>query len=177
LRIRFEPLGRNHDRAAFSCGKYAIDSFLYTIALQRQRKGIASTMVAIDADGDPNRIVGFSCVIQHVFRGDELPDPWRESTRVGSLRSVPGVLLAQLGVDEKFARQGIGKLLVREVFRRAVALVRAVGCAAIVADPIDSVAAAFYAGFDFQPLGDGTARMIVAMKTIVAALADARAGT
>jgi GNAT superfamily N-acetyltransferase len=171
LKIRLEPLGRQHDRAAFSCGNSAIDGFFHSIAMQRQEKGLASTMVAIDADGDPNCIIGFYCFIQHQFRGAELPDPWRRSTKAGSLNFVPGALLAQLGVSVAFQGQGIGKTLVREVFRRAIALIDVVGCVAIVADPIGTVAASLYAGFQFQPLGDGSPRMIVAMKTVAAALA------
>jgi hypothetical protein len=169
LKIRLEPLGRQHDRAAFSCGNLAIDGFLHAIAMQRQEKGLASTMVAIDADGDPNCIIGFYCFIQHQFRGAELSDTWRRSTKAGSLNFVPGALLAQLGVA--FQGQGIGKTLVREVFRRAIALIDVVGCVAIVADPIGTVAASLYAGFQFQPLGDGSPRMIVSMKTVAAAIA------
>jgi ribosomal protein S18 acetylase RimI-like enzyme len=139
--------------------------------MQRQEKGVASTMVAIDADGDPRRIIGFFCIIPHEFRGEELPNPWRKFTDVGKLKAVPGLLLAQLGVHKDCQHQGIGTFLVTQVFRRAIALVEAVGCAAIVADPIDANAIKLYTGFDFQPLSDGTARMIVPMKTVADAIA------
>jgi GNAT superfamily N-acetyltransferase len=164
-----EPLESRHDRAAFSCGAPSIDQFLKQTAMQRQARRIASTIVAVDPDGDPDRIVGFFSLIPHEFRGDELPTPFRKVTRVGSLRAVPGALLAQLGVSREYQGRGIGNVLVSEALRRAIALAEGYGCAAIVTDPIDERAAQLYAGFDFRPLGDGTTRLIVAMKTVLAA--------
>jgi GNAT superfamily N-acetyltransferase len=83
-----------------------------------------------------------------------------------------GLLLAQLGVAREFQGRGIGKAHIREVFRRAIGLVQTVGCAAIVADPVAEAAKHMYVGFDFQPLGDGSTRMIVAMRTVVAGSAE-----
>src|SRR5580693_4739878 len=102
MRLRIHPLGEEHDRAAFTCGHIAIDDFLKKVARQRQQRRIAATMVAVDAAGDPRRIVGYYTMLAHEFRGEELPDPYRKGARVGSLFAIPGALLAQLGVSLDF---------------------------------------------------------------------------
>ena len=129
------------------------------------------TFVAVDADGDPRRIVGYYTMLPHQFRGNELPDPYRKGSHIGNIYTVPGALLAQLGVSLDFQGNGIGKKLMNHALMRIVSLAKEWGCAAIVTDPIDDRARAFYAGFDFEPLGDDTPRMILDLKTIIAAFA------
>jgi hypothetical protein len=48
------------------------------------------------------------------------------------------------------------------------------GCAAAVTDPIDDRARSLYRGFDFEPLREGSNRMIVATKTIISAIERSR---
>lgn len=176
MRFRFEPLG-DHDRVSFSCGHENIDRFLNlkTTAGQHQDRRIAKTMIAVDADGDPRQIIGFYTVIPHEFRGDELPDPFRKATRAGSLSAVPGALLAQLAVSLPLQGQGVGKVLVKHALSRIAGLAADWGCAAVVTDPIDDRARSLYRGFDFEPLHEGSNRMIVATKTIIAAIERAGA--
>lgn len=169
MRLRIEPLGENHDRAAFSCGQRSIDDFLKKSARQRQQRRIGTTMVAVDAQGDGRRIVGFYTLLPHEFRGEELPDPYRRGSRIGNLSAVPGALLAQLGVDVKFQGRGIAKALLAHALKRVATLAEGFGCVAVIADPVDPRARDFYAGIDFQSL-PGSERMILPVKTLVAAL-------
>jgi GNAT superfamily N-acetyltransferase len=168
--IRIEPLGL-HDRAAFSCGNDVIDRFLRETAGQRQERKIAKTFVAVDPDGDPQRILGYYTVVPHEFRGAELPDRLRKGTRVGNLYALPGVLLAQLGVSREAQGRGIAKMLIHHALMRAVTLAYEWGCVAIVTDPVDERARDLYANFDFTSLDDGTNRMVLATRTLIAALA------
>jgi GNAT superfamily N-acetyltransferase len=170
VRLRIQPLDDEHDRAAFACGHAGIDDFLKKIARQRQQRRIGATLVAVDADGDPRRIVGYYTMLPHQFRGHELPDPYRKGSRIGNVYAVPGALLAQLGVSLDFQGNGIGKKLMSHALTRVVSFADEWGCAAVVTDPVDDRAKNFYTGFDFEALGDGTPRMIVGIKTIIAAL-------
>jgi GNAT superfamily N-acetyltransferase len=172
VRLRFERLAREHDRAGFSCGHPSIDEFLQKTASQRQERRIGATQVAVDADGDPNRIVGFYTLLPHEFRGEELPDPLRKGSRVGRLSAVPGALLARLGVALPFQSQGIGKKLVSHALERVLVLAENFGCVAMVTDPIDTLARTFYEReFDFQLLGAGSSRLILSVRTISMAFA------
>lgn len=170
MRLRFEPLGDQHNRAAFSCGHKSVDEFLKRIARQRQNRRIGTTIAAVDIEGDPRLIVGYFTLLPHEFRGEELPDPYREASRIGKLHVVPGALLAQLGVDQKFQGQGVGKHLMRNVFERVAVLANEWGCAALVTDPIDTRARTLYQGFDFIKMEGHPSRMILGTATIVAAL-------
>ncbi len=131
-------------------------------------------MVAVDPGGDPTRVVGFYTLVPHEFRGEELPDVYRKRSRIGSLRAVPGALLAQLGVSLVYHGQGIGKTLVAHALTRCVSLAEGWGCVAVVADPLDERAARLYAGFDFASLGDGSRRMILTVGQIINAVAAAK---
>lgn len=172
MNIRLEPLGQRHDRAAFSCGDASVDGFLKQIARQRQERRLASTIVAVDADGDRSKIVAYFTLIPHEFRGAELRAAQRQRSRVGQLRTVPGALLALLGVDLRYQRLGIGKHLMREVFERVAVLAGEWGCAALVTDPVDERAREYYVGFDFVPLEGHSTRMIISTAMIISALAQ-----
>lgn len=53
-----EPLGKGHDRKAFSCGKDALDNYLKQGARQDARRRIAAPFVMVDrADG--KTIIGY----------------------------------------------------------------------------------------------------------------------
>src|ERR1700736_2863084 len=175
MRLRFEPLGDRHDRAAFSCGHKSVDEFLKRVARQRQDRLIGTTIITVDSAGDPRRIVGYFTLLPHEFRGEELPDPYRKAGRIGKLHVVPGALLAQLGVDQEFQGQGVGKHLMRNVFERVAGLADEWGCAALVTDSIDTRARTFYQGFDFVQMEGHPTRMILGTGTIVAALRAAQA--
>jgi GNAT superfamily N-acetyltransferase len=97
--------------------------------------------------------------------------PW--ATRPGSLSAVPGALLAQLAVNAPFRGQGAGKVLVKHALLRIAGLADDWGCAAVVTDPIDDRARNLYRGFDFEPLREGSNRMIVAT-TMIAAIERGR---
>ncbi|MGP6158085.1 MAG: DUF1778 domain-containing protein [Vulcanimicrobiaceae bacterium] len=86
LELRLEALSRNHDRAAFSCGHSAIDNLLQYIAMQRQERGVASAMVAIDATGNPQRIVGYYCVLPHDSVEPNCPIPGENQRKLAASR-------------------------------------------------------------------------------------------
>jgi hypothetical protein len=67
VRLRIQSLVEEHDRAASACGHPNIDDFLKTIARQRQERRIAATLVAVDADGDSRRIVGYYTLLTHAL--------------------------------------------------------------------------------------------------------------
>jgi GNAT superfamily N-acetyltransferase len=165
----FRSLDAEHDRAAFSCGEESVDRFLKDIARQRSESNAAITMAATPAD-NRHLIVGYYTLIPHEFRGEELPDIFRKKTGVGKLTAVPGVLLAQLGVDRNFQGQGIGIALMQHALRRCAVLARDFGAVAIVTDPINERAMNLYRSFDFVPLLDGEPRLILPMKTAIRAI-------
>lgn len=71
---------------------------------------------------------------------------------------VPTVLLGMMGVDEKFKGLGLGASLLKDAIENALKISALAGARALVVDPVDDEAAAFYPHFGFATL-PGTNRM------------------
>ena len=56
--FRVEPLGKHHDRAAFSCGVTELDTYLQRYVGQDQRRNLTRCFVLIKLD-EPQRILGY----------------------------------------------------------------------------------------------------------------------
>lgn len=63
-----------------------------------------------------------------------------------------------MGVDEKFKGLGLGASLLKDAIENALKISALAGARALVVDPVDNEAAAFYAHFGFVTL-PGTNRM------------------
>ena len=89
-----EPLGRQHDRSAFSCGQPALDTYLQRQATQDVRRSVAEIFVAL---GDtPKRIAGYYSLSAASFEKSELPA--QLSKRLPHY-PVPAAVLGRLAVD------------------------------------------------------------------------------
>ncbi len=75
-----------------------------------------------------------------------------------------------MAVDKHFERQGIGRGLLRDAFRRILQAADAVGCRAIVVHAIDEDTANFYRKFGFVEFPGGTKIMFLPLETVQAAL-------
>lgn len=71
---------------------------------------------------------------------------------------VPTVLLGMMGVDEKFKGLGLGASLLKDAIENALKISALAGARALVVDPVDDEAAAFYEHFGCATL-PGTNRM------------------
>ena len=70
--ITVEPLGRQHDRAAFHCGAEALDRYLKQQARQDADKRVAAPFFAISP---PNaRVLGYYTLSASVLTLTDLPD-------------------------------------------------------------------------------------------------------
>lgn len=67
-----------------------------------------------------------------------------------ALLQIPVILLGMLGVDEAFQGQGLGRDLLLDAVRRAESVACQIGARAIVVDPIDDSARAFYERYGFR---------------------------
>jgi GNAT superfamily N-acetyltransferase len=84
-----------------------------------------------------------------------------------SYTSIPVTLLGRLAVDQRFHGKGFGKLLLIDALFRCHQLSKTAGSFAVVVDPIDEAAEAFYTKYGFIKLPD-SGKMFLPMKTISA---------
>lgn len=159
--FRFEPLGRKHNRAAFSCGVAALDRYLQRQAGQDVAKRVAAVFV-LTPDGET--IAGYYGLSAHVVSLGELPA--EVAKKLPRYPNVPATLLGRLAVSTQFRRQGIGELLLLDALHRVLASTREIASAMVVVDAKDENARAFYLRHGFIPLPSQPNRLFYPVKTI-----------
>ena len=86
---------------------------------------------------------------------------------------IPATLLGRLARDRAFRGRGIGNRLMADALARALAGSAEIGSFAVVTNPKDERAAAFYQGFGFIRLNDR--RLILPMKAVARLLQERQA--
>jgi GNAT superfamily N-acetyltransferase len=158
----FEPLGPPHDRAAFSCGVEALDRYLRQQASQDARNRVAAPFALRAADS--SQIIGYYTLSAFWIELAELPPELAK--RLPRYPRLPAVLLGRLAVDQRFAGQGWGKVLLLDALRRSLEQSRQIAAMAVVVDAKDEAARAFYERYGFQRLADHPNRLFLPMRTI-----------
>jgi len=57
--LLIEPLTREHNRKSFDCGDEEVTRFLREKAMQDHGRDLSRTMVLIDVEESPKRIIGY----------------------------------------------------------------------------------------------------------------------
>jgi GNAT superfamily N-acetyltransferase len=165
LIVGIEPLGKQHDRAAFTSGQPDIDDWFRRRAGQDEQRNIARVFVAID---DKRAVIGFYSLSSYTLTPHDLPvDLARKLPRYDA---IPAARIGRLARDQRVRGQGVGELLLADAVRRILGAARSVAVFAIVVDAKDDTAALFYRRFGFQPFPLQPRRLFLPMSTALAAL-------
>ena len=151
-----EPLGRRHDRAAFSCGLPELDRYLARQAGQDVRRRIARVFVC--TAGETDAILGFYTLSALSIDLASLPD---QLSRKLPRHPVPCALIGRLAVDRSAHRRGLGRMLLADAVKRTVAAGDVVAMHALVVDAANDDAKRFYDRFGFEPLIDDPMRLFL----------------
>jgi ribosomal protein S18 acetylase RimI-like enzyme len=144
LAIAIEPLGRQHDRAVFSCGQSELDDWFRRRASQDEKRNISRVFVAVD---DAIGISGFYSLSSFTLSIGDLPD--NITRKLPGYDDIPAALIGRLARDTRARGTGIGSLLIADAVRRILSAARSMAVFAIVVDAKDDRAIAFYEGFGF----------------------------
>jgi GNAT superfamily N-acetyltransferase len=139
-----EPLGRQHDRALFSCGNPTLDEYLKQRARQDARRYVAAPFVLIPAAGE-RTILGYYTLSS--FAVDLVDLPPDTAGKLPSYPNVPVTLLGRLAVDHRHAGQGLGEFLLMDALHRSLTQSSQIAAVAVVVDAIDGNAVRFYTHF------------------------------
>lgn len=165
MAIAIEPLGKHHDRAAFSCGQPELDDWFRHRASQDDKRDVARVFVAVD---DDLGVVGFYSLSSYTLAIDELPeDLGRKLPRYGA---IPAALIGRLARDERARGRAVGDLLLADAVRRVLGAGQSVAVFAIVVDAKDERAADFYRAFGFRSFPSRPGRLFLPTSTARKAL-------
>ena len=140
-----EPLGKHHNRTAFSCGQTDLDDWFHRRAGQDERRNIARVFVASD---DSLGVIGFYSLSSFTLSLTDLPD--EIAHKLPSYDAIPAALIGRLARDVRVRGRRIGELLLADAVRRILAASSTLAVFAIVVDAKDEAAAAFYEEFGFR---------------------------
>ena len=151
-----EPLGRRHDRAAFSCGLPELDLYLARRAGQDVRRRIARVFVC--TAGETDAVLGFYTLSALSVDLASLPE---RLSRKLPRHPVPCALIGRLAVDRSAHGRGLGRMLLTDAVKRTVAAGETVAVHALIVDTANDDARRFYEGFGFAPLTDDPMRLFL----------------
>ncbi len=157
-----QPLGPHHDRAGFSCGEASLDDFLKTKARKEQALNLSVPFVASPKDL-PAVIAGYYTLSALSIEVTGIPAEVRKKFPRYPL--VPATLLGRLARATDFAAARLGEWLLLDALHRAQRAAETVGSYAVVVDPLNAAATAFYARYGFLRFGEGS-RQYLPMATI-----------
>lgn len=161
MAFRFEPLTKQHDRAAFRCASTPLTTYLQQIARKDAERHVAAAFVMVD-DAAPVTIVGYYTLSAFAVEVTELPEAMQK--KLPRYPRLPATLLGRLACDERFP--GTGSLLLMDALARALQKSEEIASLAVVADAKDEAASAFYRKFGFAQLGDNPSRVFLPMGAI-----------
>jgi predicted GNAT family N-acyltransferase len=159
----FEPLGKNHDRGAFSCGIEALDRYLKTQAAQDAKRYVAAVFVLVN-EGEPDRILGYYTISATSVKLSELP--LATTKKIPKYPNVPATLLGRLAVSDRCRGMGFGEFLLMDALRRSFEQSAQIASAAVVVDAKDEKGLGFYQHYGFTQFPDNQRRLFLSMKTI-----------
>lgn len=160
-KFTIEPLGDKHDRAAFSCGVEALDSYLHKQASQDARKHAA---VAFVATADGKTIAGYYTLSQYAIQLDVVPDA--VAKKLPKYPNVSATLLGRLAVSTGFRGQRVGETLLMDALHRSLGLSKQAASAGLIVDAKDDSAVSFYRKYGFLDLPKVERRLFLPMGTI-----------
>jgi GNAT superfamily N-acetyltransferase len=161
-KFRLELLGKQHGRAAFSCGVPSLDKYLKTQASQDMRRKANAVFVLLPVN-DPARIIGYFTMCAYTVSQTAVPEAARRY--IPRYPVVSATLIGRLAVDAGHQGQGIGAVLLARALRLGYENTSVVGSSMIVVDALDERAARFYEAHGFTRLADSM-RLILPMQTL-----------
>jgi len=158
-RFKVGPLASIHDRASFSCGVSALDTYLQRQASQDLKRNLAAVFI-LTADG--KNVAGYYTLSAHSILAAELPQDLAKKLPRFPL---PFTLLGRMAVAQSVQGLGWGEFLLLHALKRAWLGSRQVASWGVIVDA-KAGARDFYLKHDFMPLRDQPDRLFLPMETI-----------
>jgi GNAT superfamily N-acetyltransferase len=133
------------ERSKFDSGTPPLDAYLRTTASQDMRRGLATCFVAIH--NESGVLAGYYTLSASTVALRDMP----KGFNLGRYTSIPAALLGRLAVDQRFQKQGVGRMMIFNALRNTLS--SAVAAAVFTVEAKNEKAATFYrhCGFEAFP--------------------------
>jgi predicted GNAT family N-acyltransferase len=159
-KYRFEPLGEQHNRAAFSCGIEGLDHYFQGDPIRQDISRKLTNAFVLTPDG--LLVAGFYTLSPLSISSVDLPE--KLSRRLPS-RPIGVTLLGRMAVHHTLRGKRLGELLLMEALHNAWRASKIVSSWAVVVDAKDG-ARDFYLKYEFTPFATQPNRLFLLMKKI-----------
>jgi GNAT superfamily N-acetyltransferase len=157
----FEPLGEQHDRAAFSCGNESLDKYFKGDPIRQDMSRRLAAAFVVTSDG--STVAGFYTLSSLSITSSDLPE--KLAKKLPSRLPIPTTLIGRMGVHVDLQGKGIGTDLLMDALHQAFQASKTVASWAVVVDAKEG-ARDFYLKHGFIPMPSSPNRMFIPMKTI-----------
>lgn len=159
--LKILPLEKKYDKTGFTCGHPLLDDYLKKQAKQDVNRDLSACFVLVD---ESNTIKGYYTLSANSIKREEFPEQLSKKLPPSYI-DLPTILLGRLAIDSAIKGNGFGEILLLDALNRSLTISESLGTIAIIVDPIDEKAQAFYAKYGFILLPT-SGKMFLPIKTI-----------
>lgn len=160
--LNIELLTKNHNKKNFSCGYDMLDNYIQRQANQDVKRDLSACFVLCETG--KSDLIGYYTLSSGSINRDDFPENLSRKLPP-SYQSLPTILLGRLAIDNNYKGNGLGELILMDALNRCIEISINLGTLAIIVDPIDEKAVAFYTKYGFIKL-PGSGKMVIPIKTV-----------
>ena len=164
MELKTVSLQSNHNRSEFECGQKSLDDYLQTQVNQDIKKKLSACFVLVETVDSGDNITGYYTLSNASISRELIPENLQKKFPK-SYKSIPATLLGRLARNKSSKGTGLGEKLLIDALYRSHLAAKEIGSFAVIVDPIDEKAEAFYESYGFIKLPDSE-KMFLTMKTI-----------
>ena len=162
------PYNRQFKREGFDCGHASLNNYIIYNVTKDVKAGACTCFVIVNED---QQVLAYYTLSTDSIPKEEAPEDYQRKIKYPY---VPVILLGRLAVDKNEKGQGYGKLMLVDALKKSLDVARnKIGAVALIVDPIDEMAIAFYSRYGFALL-PSSQRMFMSMDKIESAFGSCR---
>lgn len=161
MELTIVTLEKKYDKTKFTCGYELLDEYLKKQAKQDVNRDLSACFVLVDKN---DVVKGYYTLSANSIKRDEFSEDLIKKLPP-SYVDIPTILLGRLAIDESIKGKGWGELILLDALNKSLLISESLGTVAVIVDPIDEKAQAFYSKYGFILL-PGSGKMFLPMKTI-----------
>jgi predicted GNAT family N-acyltransferase len=156
----FTEFRPKYNRASFSCGVPALDSYLK----ERARLDVKRGLCAVHILAEDTTIMGFYTLSAFTLQLQNLPPAIAKKYPSNML--LPCWLIGRLAVDAKFQKQNFGQLLLADALHNIKTLAEKAGGYCVIVDAKNEGVKPFYEKYGFRPVINDELRLYLPLSSI-----------